>query len=269
MTYFIKESSKELYDGANPSMNLFPQMRSNVLSICRSPNPLRFYIFTPKYLFVLNPSELAFEYCHPRQSPLNNSYYLCRKNSSSVILNNTIYLIGGIIENTFQRLCQRSELSELKWNQCSPLNIPRSSSSIIAHEESIYIFGGWSCFNILTSIERFKNEVWVVLSFSLPCEIWNIGLIECSHRRILLIGGDKNGGKCSEIYSLLIDSGEFVCIDRLEQPCKVSSYNIYYNEGVLCLFGENKMITKEISITGFEEKIPFILLKHYVRISLL
>jgi hypothetical protein len=106
-------------------------------------------------------------------------------------------VIGGILNSS---TC--SEVSILKnlnyWENGAEINIPRSHARGIKHQDSTYLFAGFSG-GAVTSIEMFFNE-WVELNVLMPAAINHFGLCSKNHE-IFLFGGEDSTSIFRSVYS--------------------------------------------------------------------
>ena len=123
--------------------------------------------------------------------PLGRSYFTLG------FLGNDPAIIGGLYGNT--TCCHVSVLRSLNsWIEGPRINVPRSHARCIKHEDSTYLFAGYSG-GAITTIEMY-NEQWIELSVTMPVKINHFGLCRRSNN-IIIFGGEDSSNVCKSVYS--------------------------------------------------------------------
>jgi len=64
--------------------------------------------------------------------------------TGGAILENSIYITGGIISNQSSQLVNKYDIIEKKWTSCRNLKVPTSRHAVVACNGKIYVIGGLS-----------------------------------------------------------------------------------------------------------------------------
>ena len=125
---------------------------------------------------------------------LLNDMFKERRNHFSIKVNNHIYVVGGIDNNSNHlNSCEKYSLQYEKWIKCSPLNIERSHLSLCnMNNKYIYAFGGENKINgFLDNIEKYSiiGDVWDCLLVKLPYKLECVGCISVSNKEMIIFGG--------------------------------------------------------------------------------
>lgn len=289
MTFFYNPNSYILFKNERPIMNYRRAFfRGKFLSMCRATEDSStvFFIFTSANLYKLCTDSLILDIYWANKG--NETFYTPREDSSSIVHNNYLYLIGGTtneklqesifssndnpktIKKIHQNMCQKFDFSRKKWKYCSPLNIPRSSCSIVSFNSCIYVLGGYSLF-LLSSVEKYFNKVWICMKFHLPSGLYNFSVIPGSYRRLLIVGGKSSStGICmSKVYDICVDTGEIGEICELNTGTEITACNALLN-GTKLEFLDNMgyYVVKELNSNKWKDVMPVVLVFQYLHLSL-
>ncbi|KAL3058102.1 hypothetical protein OYC64_010307 [Pagothenia borchgrevinki] len=84
----------------------------------------------------------------------------------AAVLNNVVYLIGGIYTELYLNTVQKFDLVTRTWHQVAPLNFCRGYVCVVVHNECIYAIGGYNgvtCFNTVECY-RPENDRWTMVA---------------------------------------------------------------------------------------------------------
>ena len=117
-----------------------------------------------------------------------------RRNHSSIIVGNYIYICGGMDKNSnYISSCEKFSLQYEKWTKCSSLNMERSHLSLCnINNKYIYALGGENkIIGFLDTIEKYSiiGDVWELIQVKLPYKLECVGCIGVSHNEIIIFGG--------------------------------------------------------------------------------
>ena len=117
-----------------------------------------------------------------------------RRNHFSIRINDTIYVCGGIDNNSNHlKSCEKYSIQNERWNKCSPLNIERSHLSLCnVNNKYIYAIGGENKKNgFLDSIEKYSvlGDTWELMKIKLPYKLECVGCISSTNKEIIIFGG--------------------------------------------------------------------------------
>ena len=272
MNYFIQESSKKLFSDGVMVTSLKKSIRSNIISICRSHDrDSLFYIFTTRSLIAVEvtPEGLV----HSEAITPDNTKplpFMPRRCSSSIHINNDLYLIGGMKDNKSTNICEKINLESSKWSRCMSLNFARSLCGIASTGNSIYVIGGWGL-TLLRNIEKLVNSEWIILSFQCPEPLASIGVAKVSENQILIAGGRNNSDKkySNKIWKLKIDTGEFSEEAIMEKDEPLSNHSAFYKSGVVSILDSDDNFSKyRINCDPWHDKRGFLELRKLLSITL-
>ena len=105
----------------------------------------------------------------------------------SVVLDDKLYLIAGFHERRVERL----DFDTNKWEDVDGLPKDRYDFATAKRKHSIYLVGGIrGLYDKYTrKIERFHDDKWSVLEFTLSIQIKNLGVWNRGHGKFALFGG--------------------------------------------------------------------------------
>jgi len=89
-----------------------------------------------------------------------------RYSHSGILLNNKLYIVGGCQfpsekKGGILKSCEYYDLNTWRWHQMCPMISRRSSCSIIAYMNEIYVFGGTGSSKnskLLSTIEKYNQK---------------------------------------------------------------------------------------------------------------
>jgi len=112
----------------------------------------------------------------------------CRSSHASVIINDTLYCLGGFNGSEWLDSCEKLNLSTGESRALANMNSKRCGFAACALEGFIYIFGGYDGFSYLDTIERYNlvKDQWEVLPCVLPRPLQVVGVEALSSYKILV-----------------------------------------------------------------------------------
>lgn len=95
-----------------------------------------------------------------------------RKEHSTVLLQNSVYVLGGYDgkTNSFLSSCERYSIGNDEWEVIKPMIIPKCAfAATNVGNKYIYILGGYDGSERLNTIERYdsKENNWILLDIQL------------------------------------------------------------------------------------------------------
>ncbi|KAH8041731.1 hypothetical protein HPB51_017533 [Rhipicephalus microplus] len=140
------------------------------------------------------------------------------------LLQNRLYVVGGVRENSFLRSCDCFDLESCTWQSCSTMKIARGYVSVVALEDYVYAIGGCNAGGCIASVERYSpsSNQWTLVramtrqrSNGSACAFKG-KLRQC--RRIYVSGG-VNGQKVHASVEVYTPSQDTWCVvKRLPSP---------------------------------------------------
>lgn len=122
-------------------------------------------------------------------------------------LGEAVYAVGGREETGGRPQASTEVLESQTWRELPPLNTPRESMTLLSHLQAVLAFGGFDGDQRLTTIEKYENEGWTVLSVRLPAPRQMPGVL-LSASKALVVGGQDSQEDQTSVFELDLDTGE-------------------------------------------------------------
>ena len=159
-----------------------------------------------------------------------------RTSHSMAWINGAPSVIGGF--NQGKSMKNVEVFMNNKWVEIQSLNIPRVSMASITFLDTVWTIGGING-AYLNSIERYKENQWILLSITLPFPCAAVGLI-CIEGRFLIIGGASTDNKISK--DAFIASKDWTSIEKigcLSTPMYFSFNQFHVKANKISIMGKN------------------------------
>jgi hypothetical protein len=253
MSLFFNYRTKTIVSSQDSSFRFFPSRY--VLAVCRSEENSLF-LFTSLSLYILSQSGHVAE-LRNRKEDQQGTFYHARSKASAAVLNDELYLIGGKDHEQKSSYCQKSSLNDMHWKPCRSLNLPRAEAQCCVCAGKIFILGGDSERDWQTSIEKYENQLWIILSIQLPCPLSSFAAVPVSSKRLFLFGGRNLKSKSynSTAIEIELDSDSVEIFPDFQTNYEVESGNCVV-EGEKIVFLTNSGEFKELGVkqSGWKEK---------------
>lgn len=264
--YFFDQKSSKIYleEGVNQQVNAGKPFY--FLAICRFETGLNtlFYIVTEKKVFEINCGEKTQKELFAN-SKVN--YFKAFKGMGSIVFQGKLCLIGGFNKSSErnERSFQLCPINLPQWTQGVPLNIGRSSPAVCSMDDSLYICGGWGS-SLLSSIEKYKNHIWVCLSFRISPSN-SCSMVPISGARVLIFGQVNNEPHCVQEVNFCRKS---VKKHKNLPIANISNYNFLFNNRTLIAFDLQKTVQRvEMKKSDWPDLESFLLIREKLYLKLI
>lgn len=114
----------------------------------------------------------------------------------------SIYLIGGEINDSSSSVCRRYCPKTLTWYPVGSMVIPRDSASAVGFADFLYVFGGYTNNCSLNSIETYSQATdhWSLVRIQMPMPLAFSACISLGNH-ILIFGGEFNERNSDQVFS--------------------------------------------------------------------
>ena len=177
-----------------------------------------------------------------------------RFSHSSILLNEDVYVIGGInldanslmTTEVALKSWEKYNIHNTKWEQISPMNIERSHFGITSFQDNyIYCFGGFNGAEALDSIEKYDAmlDIWNEITVKLPIKTSNIGISDfITNESIIIWGGmfansDNEYSYLDTVYKMDLDGEKIFKLPRMNEKRICHSSMPFYDESVYAIGG--------------------------------
>ena len=117
-------------------------------------------------------------------------------------------LAGNNNEETINSV---ESLQNNRWQEISPINIPRESFTSVTIHKEVWVIGGIYR-NTLDSLERYKDGAWTVARVRLPIPLSSVGVCALENRLVLFGGLTKGKKAVNNSYCLDTENQEIMLI---------------------------------------------------------
>ncbi|CAG9323268.1 unnamed protein product [Blepharisma stoltei] len=149
------------------------------------------------------------------------------------VLNKDLFVIGGRDPERKEPIKSVEIYKDGKWDECEPLNIERENATALAVDNEIYVVGGANKstkrLELISSIEKYFEGHWEVLSLNLPVPMSGVGLVNSAPRTIMIIGGGRERGVSSpETFEWNLDTNQIVLEEKALPEGDTFGSNSYF-----------------------------------------
>ena len=153
-----------------------------------------------------------------------------------------MYVIGGRSRDKANAIKAVERFDLEKWESLSDLNIERENATAVSFKNDIYVIGGSNKehgrWELLSSIEKYQDNVWHLLSFQLPCKMAGVGLIPYEDDKILLLGGSRERGTFSpDVFAFSFEDGREEDFNHLPEGDAFWSQAFYQTDESIIVMG--------------------------------
>lgn len=153
-----------------------------------------------------------------------------------------LYVIGGRSRDKANAIKAVERFDFEKWETLPELNIERENATAVNFKNVIYVIGGSNKehgrWELLSSIERYQDNAWQILSFQLPCKMAGVGLVQYGEDKILLLGGSRERGTFSpEVFAFSLEDGSEETFSNLPEGDAFWTQAVYQTDESIIVMG--------------------------------
>lgn len=190
-----------------------------------------------------------------------------RRAHSLIYCNDYIYAISGVDQLQMIKKCEKYDIYNDKWIEIPELNYNRQNATLVVHNyKYLYVFCGYDGFRNLNSFEKIdlmnEDKGWEVIEFrntlqdseDIDIRKNRIGCIKLDFDRVLLFGGERNGGNYKEGFIYEMFEKKFYMFSELEKETNFIMNNVYSNGKYIMFDYMNNIHEMKLELLNFEYK---------------
>lgn len=122
-------------------------------------------------------------------------------------LSGAVFAVGGRESQSGLPTSTAEVLKETTWQSLPDLSCPRESLTLVANSGAVYAFGGFDGNHRLTTIEKYAENHWEILSCELPSPRQMLGVLFLDDHTALVLGGQEGKYEQSDAYEVDLEAG--------------------------------------------------------------